>query len=69
MNDIKQQFFKVFGIGPKCVRGCGIYYLENANIDAWNEFDCKNSDCSKCEHDKSIWEYPKITADILLELI
>lgn len=68
-TELEEQFFKKFGIEPECVRGCGQYYFENGNIDAWNVFDCKNSDCSKCEHDKSIWRYPEITDRKLLEMI
>ncbi len=68
-TELEEQFFKVFGIEKKCVRGCGEYYFENGNIDAWSEYDCKNSDCSKCEHDKSIWEYPEITEGKFLQLL
>lgn len=65
---LEQEFFKVFGIKPYCVRSCVAYYLEQG-IDAWEKFNCEDTDCDKYEHDKSTQEYPKITDRKLLEMI
>lgn len=59
MNDIEQQFFKVFGIEPKNKCGKNLIYP-----------NCLNPD--KCGYDNCIYcqiEYPDITAEILLKLI
>lgn len=68
ITELEQEFFKVFGIKPYCVRSCTACYLEQG-IDAWEKFNCENTDCDKCEHDKSIWEYPEITDRKLLNMI
>ena len=67
-TELEQEFFKVFGIKPCCVRSCIAHYLEQG-IDAWEKFNCEDTDCNKCEHDKSTWEYPEITDRKLLQLL
>ena len=55
-NELDKQFFDTFGIEPKC---------QNAFV---NPADCPFNKAIKC-CDCESFEYPKITSDILLELI
>lgn len=57
MNDIKEQFFKTFGIESKIIK-CEVCGADKIALGLCAEVDCDN-----------VKVYPKITAEILLELI
>ena len=55
-NELEKTFFDTFGIEPK-YKTCIFKYCKNKK-----EYDCEN--CNDRE-----WHYPRITPEILLELI
>lgn len=79
-TELEQEFFKTFGIEPKCIDGCKVEdeYWDNEELankygtfDIYMDAKCGNQEnCTtlcKCAYTKEV--YPEITDRILLELI